>query len=57
MESLNEMHQSTLAGHAVSKNHIIDRDGVTLPAKESDWKKREWKETIVIRKAGMYAIN
>ena len=43
--------------HVDSKNHTIDWEGVRLPAKEPDWKKRGGKEAIFIRKAGMRANN
>ena len=50
-ESLMESHQLALTDHVVSKNHMIDWDGVRPPAIEPDWK-RDVKETIFIRKAG-----
>ena len=56
-ESLTEIHQSALTDHVVSKNHTIDWEGVRLPAKEPDWKKRGVKEAIFITKAGMLMIN
>ena len=43
--------------HIASKNHMIDSEGVRLPAKEPDWKKRGVKDAIFIRKAGTCAIN
>ena len=55
--SLTEINHSALTDHGASKNHTIDWDGVTLPAKEPDWKKRGVKETIFIRKAGTHTIN
>ena len=47
----------THSGHIASKNHTINWEGVRLPAKELDWKKRGVKEAIFIRKAGVCAIN
>ena len=35
-ESLTEIHQLALTDHVASKNHTIDGEGVTLPAKEPD---------------------
>ena len=55
--SLTEIHQSALTDHVASNNHTIDWEGVTLPAKEPDWRKRGVKEAIFIRKAGTRAIN
>ena len=52
-----EIYQSVLTDHIASKNHMIDWEGVRLPAKEPDWKKRGVKEAIFIRKAGTRAIN
>ena len=46
-----------LMDHVASKNNTIDWEGVRLPAKEADWKKRVVKEATFIRKAGMCAIN
>ena len=56
-ESLMEIHQLALTDHVASKNHTLDWEGVKLPAKEPDWKKREVKEAIFIRKVGILAIN
>ena len=56
-ESLTEIHQSALMDDVASKNHTINREGVRLPAKEPDWKKRGVKKAIFIMKAGMHAIN
>ena len=56
-EPLTEIHQLALTDHIASKNHTINWEGVTLPAKEPDWKKRGVKEAIFIRKAGTHAIN
>ena len=38
--------------HVVSKNHMIDWNGVRLPAKEPDWKKRGVKKAIFLKKVG-----
>ena len=46
-----------LTDHIASMNHTMDWEGVRLPAKESDWKKRGVKEAMFIRKAGTHAIN
>ena len=46
-----------LTDHVASINHTIDWEGVRLPAKEPDWKKRGVKEAMFIRKAGTCAIN
>ena len=56
-ESLMEIHKSAQMEHFASKNHTTDWEGVRLPAKEPDWKKRRVKEVIVIGKAGMHVIN
>ena len=52
-----EIHQSALTDHIAKKNHTINWEGVRLPAKESDWKKRGVKEAIFIRKVGTHTIN
>ena len=49
-ESITDIHQSALMDHIDRKNHTIDREGVRLPAKEPDWKKRRVKDAIFIRK-------
>ena len=56
-ESVTEIHQSALMDHVASKNHTIDWEGVRLPEKEPDCKKRGVKEAIFIRKAGTRTIN
>ena len=56
-ESLTEIHQLALMDNIASNNHTINWEGVRLPAKKPDWKKRGVKEAIFIRKAGMGAIN
>ena len=56
-EFLTAIHQSVLTDHVASNKHTIDWEGVRLPAKEPDWKKRVVKESIFIRMAGMHAIN
>ena len=56
-EFLTEIHQSALMDQVASKNHTIDWEGVRIPAKEPDWKKRGVKDGIYIRKAGTCAIN
>ena len=33
-DSLTEIHQSVLTSHVMSKNHMIDWQGMRLPAKE-----------------------
>ena len=51
-ESLME-NQLALTDCVISKNHTISTEGVRLPAKEPDWKKRGVKEAISLRKVEM----
>ena len=50
-ESPMKIPQLALTDHVASINYAIDCDGLTLSAKEPDWKKRGVKETIFIMKA------
>ena len=56
-QSQTQYHQSALTDYAAVCNHIIDWDGVKLPAKDSDWVKRGIREAICIMTAGSHAIN
>ena len=51
-ESQTKLHQSALTDHVGKENHTIDWEGVRLPAKELNYKKRGISEAIAIRKAG-----
>ena len=46
-----ELHPSAITDHLAKENHTIDWEGVTFPARDTDWTARGvLKETVEIKK-------
>ena len=42
-------YKSAITDHVVKKEHVMDRDSASIVLKESDWRTRGIKESIIIR--------
>ena len=56
-DSLTEVHSLTITDHVAKENHITDWEGLTFPARDTDWTARGAEEAVEIRKTRAHFTN